>query len=72
MSTAKYDFYLVKTRFHGGGIISQHRTMEAAEAAATRWTVKSCTCGCCGVVAICDYNNLPDYDDCRSPYDLCK
>jgi hypothetical protein len=67
-----YNYYLVKTRFHGGGIVSRHKTLRAAEKAAKHWRSTSCTCGCCGVVTAADYEHLIDADKCDSPYALCK
>ncbi len=40
-------FYVYKTQFHGGGLISRHRSELAAEKAAKKWRGKTdCTCGC--------------------------
>lgn len=45
-------FAVVKTAFHGGGIVSRHRSLAAAARSADRWASKHCTCGCTGVVAL--------------------
>jgi hypothetical protein len=58
--SAPYPFLVVRTRFHDGGIVSQHRTHEAAERAARRWRrIGKCTCGYCTVVAAEEYDSLP-------------
>lgn len=66
----KYAFYVVRTAFHGGGIVSRHTTRELAEAAARRYASKDCSCGCCGVVAAADYASLPNISSSPSPYAL--
>ena len=48
MSAYRYEVYA--TAFHGGGLISRHRTREAAERAACKWASPDCVCGCAGVV----------------------
>lgn len=65
-------YYVVKTKFHGGGIVSKHRTLRAAKAAAKGWKAESCTCGCCGVVTAAEYDDLQFSDDVFLPYVLCK
>ena len=48
-----YTHKLVKTAFHGGGVISHHTSEELAERAAKRWRGDTdCTCGCCVAVPI--------------------
>lgn len=41
---------VVLTRFHGGGVVSTHRSLLAALRAARKERIADCTCGCCGVV----------------------
>lgn len=41
---------VVRTAFHGGGIVSRHYTDAAAHKAAKRIATGDCTCGCAGVV----------------------
>lgn len=41
---------VVKTAFHGGGIISRHYTEKAAQDAADRYQIGDCICGCAGVL----------------------
>jgi hypothetical protein len=61
------EFLLVQTRFHGGGIISRHTTRESADAAAYRYrSVRSCVCGCCGVLTMDEYADLSE--ECSNPY----
>jgi len=58
---------LVRTAFHGGGIVSRHgRAMRAAEAA--RSHASDCACGCVAIVREADYTELPSHTEARSPY----
>jgi hypothetical protein len=65
---------VVRTRFHGGGIVSTHRSLLAALRAARKQTISGCTCGCCGVVPASqelpgvETNNSNGY----SPYSLTR
>jgi len=72
MKKQSFNFYLVKTQFHGGGLISRHATLEAAEKAAKKWSVPGCTCGCCDVVTPAEYEKLPTVQACRWPDMLCR
>jgi hypothetical protein len=61
----RYPWLLVRTSFHGGGIISQHRTEKAAKRAAGRdgrerdRLFGHCECGCAGVIRRDQYDRLP-------------
>jgi len=56
----KTKYYVVRTAFHGGGIVSAHRKLERAEAAARRVHKHiTCVCGCVGVVTAEEYETLP-------------
>ena len=65
---------VVATRFHGGGVISAHRSILAAARAARKWKISDCTCGCCGVVPVAkelpgtECNNSNGY----SPYSITR
>ena len=48
--TAK--FAVVRTAFHGGGVVSYHTSLAAAERAERSETDSSCCCGCCGIVPV--------------------
>lgn len=61
-------FVVVRTAFHRGGLVSRHRTREAAEAARHRFAARDCTCGCAVVVTREEYEALPGANDARSPY----
>lgn len=51
MTTAPTTYRVYRTAFHGGGLISAHRTKAAAERAARRARGRTdCTCGCFKVV----------------------
>ncbi len=47
---ASYPYRVYATAFHGGRLISRHATQAAADAAARRWRMTDCACGCAGVV----------------------
>ena len=72
----KSGYYVVKTAFHGGGVVSWHRTQPGAERAARAWASPSCTCGCAGVVSAKEYDNLEsqDHNQCwtKNPYALTR
>jgi hypothetical protein len=75
MTNTPITHILVATAFHGGGIISRHRSEAAAERAAARWRMSDCTCGCCGVVPVADLPTLRSDDartNPRSPYELIR
>lgn len=60
--------YVVRTAFHGGGVVSRHRTREAAERAAARYRRGDCTCGCAQVIPAEQYEALPEAMSALSPY----
>lgn len=68
--TQRYPWLVVRTAFHGGGIVSRHRYERTANAAALRYASKHCECGCAGVVAAADYDSLPVHSEVSSPYAL--
>ena len=76
MATAEkpYPYYLVRTAFHGGGVVSRHWSREGAEAARRRYNGKGCTCvcGCCVVVGQSDYEGLPYVDQQPSPFEAAR
>ena len=43
---------VVRTAFHGGGVVSVHRSLAAAERSANKCSNPECSGGCCGVVPI--------------------
>lgn len=45
-------FAVIATAFHGGGVISFHKSLKAALRADKESTQGGCTCGCCAVVPI--------------------
>lgn len=64
---------LVRSRFHGGGEISQHRSPLAAARALAAYTAGTdCTCGCAGIVAAEDQLPGQECNDKNgySPYAL--
>ncbi len=50
MKNAKYA--VVRTAFHGGGIISLHKSLAAAEKSVKKYKNSECSCGCCAVIPI--------------------
>lgn len=48
MNDKMYRVY--RTNFHGGGLLSRHRTRAAADKAAQRRASSECTCGCVVVI----------------------
>ena len=50
MKNARYA--VVRTAFHGGGVISSHKSLSAAEKAAKKYRNPDCSCECCAVVPI--------------------
>ena len=70
-----YSHYVVRTAFHGGGIISRHRSRRAAEDALERGKRAhmqnlegKCLCGYGFVVASDDYYDLPIACDASHPW----
>ena len=45
-------FAVVKTAFHGGGVISYHNSVVEAIKADKKFSSGSCICGCCRVIPI--------------------
>ena len=46
------NFAVVKTAFHGGGVITYHVSLNSAIKSARVFRADSCNCGCCAVVPI--------------------
>ena len=44
----RYQVYA--TAFHGGGLVSTHRTIAAAERAVKKYRMSDCCCGCAGII----------------------
>lgn len=61
-------YLLVRTAFHGGGIISKHRKLVCAIAAQRRYAMTDCVCGCSIVIEAERYENLPVAMDAKAPY----
>lgn len=66
-------FFVIKTKFHGGGIVSRHISQAAAEKAAKKYTRGTdCACGCCDVVTAAELHNLRHADEVTYPQSLCR
>lgn len=63
---------LVRSKFHGGGIVSRHRTVRAAWRAYKAMRADDCGCGCAGIIPASDYERLPRRDAAWSACDLCQ
>lgn len=61
------QYIVVRTQFHGGGKISEHRTLAGAEKARRRY-IGECTCGCARVVTRDEWARLKSSIDVQSPY----
>ena len=62
---------VVRTAYHGGGIVSRHRQILRALAVIKRYPCGDCTCGCVGIVLAADYESLRDANT-ASPYELAR
>jgi len=67
-----HKYVLVRTQFHGGGVVSSHRSLAAAEIAQRKYRSSDCTCGCACVVERDVYRNLASSIDVSSPYRPCR
>ena len=45
-------FAVVKTAFHGGGVISYHNSLEEAIKSDRKYSSGGCICGCCRVIPV--------------------
>lgn len=61
-------WYVVHTSFHGGGLISRHRTAKGAILSARKNSISDCTCGCAVVVPQYEYERLNNAMEVQSPY----
>ena len=62
---------VVRTAYHGGGIVSHHRQIMRAIAAMRRLSNPECYCDCVGIVLAADYESLRDANT-ASPYELAR
>ena len=65
-------FAVVKTAFHGGGVISYHRSITEALKADKKFSSGTCICGCCRVIPITEEarKELFEHGYCNSHEDL--
>ena len=63
-------FEVYATAFHGGRLISRHRTREAAERAVKKYRMTDCVCGCAGVIDTRTEQpgSVADQDHYNDPY----
>lgn len=48
-----YKYFIVSTAFHGGGIITRHKSPQASLRALRHFKNQStCKCGCCDIVCL--------------------
>jgi hypothetical protein len=49
-SVRGYRYLVIRTAFHHGGVVSEHRTLAGASRSMLRFAaIGECTCGCAGV-----------------------
>jgi hypothetical protein len=70
--TRQLKWAVVRTAFHGGGIVSRHTTEVLAERAAQRYAMADCECGCAGVLPLEEVDALPSHIDIQDPYALAQ
>lgn len=65
-----FAFYLMRTAFHGGGVVSRHLSQLTAERKRAKVLSRTeCTCGCVVVVPAQEYASLPLVgSDASTPY----
>ena len=61
-------YLVVRSAFHGGGMISKHRSLRRAAEAVARYESPNCACGCVVIVSATSYESLPHASNSRSPY----
>lgn len=61
------QYALVRSRFHGGGLISRHTSLRAALEAWYRMRSTQCCCGCAGVIDEADLLRLPAMGESMYP-----
>ena len=65
-------YLVVRTRFHGGGIVSSHHTATGAARAVYRFrNGVECQCGCVGIWDRVARGEPPSADDVAGAYALC-
>ena len=52
LTEATAEYAILKTAYHGGGIIGFSNSLTSALKTAKKHTNSHCSCGCCGVVPI--------------------
>jgi len=70
--TKQEKFYVVRTAFHGGGIVSRHQSLQGATQAMLRYRGSNCECTCAGVVSQKAFEALPSHEDVSQYWALCK
>ncbi len=61
-------YLVVRTAFHGGGLVSKHRTVARAAEAVAHCESQDCTCGCARIVPAAEWDMLPYASESRDPY----
>jgi hypothetical protein len=69
-AVGRWRYFVVSTKFHGGGILSRHHSEGAADRACKRARVGDCVCGCACVVPADGLHGLRGATDSMgsSPY----
>lgn len=74
LNESNSQFAVVKTAFHGGGVISYHNSIEEAIKSDRKYSSGGCTCGCCRVIPITEEarEELFEQGYCNRHADLLK
>lgn len=72
MFNYQYQYLVVRTRLHGGGVVSRHKFRDTAEKAARLYEAACCGRGCAGVVTSREYEQLRERSQPAPLYSLCK
>lgn len=67
-------FAVVRTAFHGGGVISFHNSMSEALKSERKYASGNCICGCCRVIPITEEARKELFEEgyCSRHADLLK
>lgn len=60
----KHPYKVIRTAFHGGGIVSSHSRLDLAHKALKKQQRGDCVCGCVGIV---NFDTHDRYYTCDAP-----
>ncbi len=61
-------YLVVRSAFHGGGIVSRHRSLKAAARAVVEERNAECCCGCAGIVPASREDEIPSRNGTCTDY----